>query len=257
MPDFKFLEYACVDGLATITLARPSHNILHIAMMEELGLALDRAEAEDSARLLMITGQGQKAFSAGVDVADHTPDKVVAMLAVFHSIIKRLLEFPLPTVAALNGSALGGGLELVMACDMRVASEGAKLGQPEIKLGVFPPIAAILLPKMLPLPKAMELLLGGGLLDAQEALGLGLLNRIFPSASFAGDTQAFINPFLRLSRVALVQTKRAVREAAGKPFVEALHTVEQIYLNDLMSSADVVEGLNAFLEKRPPVWLHK
>ena len=140
---------------------------------------------------------------------------------------------------------------------MLFRSEDTKIGQPEIKLGVFPPIAAILMPRIMPLPKVMELLLGGGLIIAQEALALGLLNRVFPRASFAQDTQAFLAQFLGLSRVALMYTKKAVREAAGKPFFEALFTVEQIYLKDLMATADAVEGLNSFMEKRKPVWQNK
>lgn len=257
MSDFKFLEYSSGEGLVTIAINRPPYNVLDIATMEEFNHALDLAAKDGSAKLLMITAKGEKAFSAGVDVMDHTPDKVVQMIDVFHGILKRLMVFPLPTVAALNGSAMGGGCELAIACDMAVATEDSKLGQPEIKLGVFPPIAAILMPKTMPLPKAMELLLGGGLIDAREAQGFGLLNKVFPRASFAHDTRAFVEQFLSLSRVALMYTKRAIREAAGKPFFEALFTVEQIYLKELMATADAVEGLNSFMEKRKPVWKNK
>ena len=149
MEDFKFLQYSVADALATITINRPPHNVLDIALMEELNRALDIAAQEESAKLLMITAAGEKVFSAGVDVMDHTPDKVVQMIDVFHGILKRLMVFPLPTVAALNGSAMGGGCELALACDMAVATEETKIGQPEIKLGVFPPIAAILMPRII------------------------------------------------------------------------------------------------------------
>ena len=257
MSDFKFLDYSSSEGLVTITINRPPYNVLDIATMEELNHALDDAAKESSAKMLMITGKGEKVFSAGVDVMDHTPDKVVQMIDVFHGILKRLMVFPLPTVAALNGSAMGGGCELVLACDMAVATEETKIGQPEIKLGVFPPIAAILMPRIMPLPRAMELLLGGGLIGAQEALSLGMLNRVFPRETFAKDCRQFLEQFLSLSRVALTYTKRAVREAAGKPFFEALFTVEQIYLKELMATADAVEGLNSFMEKRKPVWTNK
>lgn len=251
---YKFLSYELDAGLITITLDRPPYNVLDIALMEELNHALDAAAAEPSAKVLMITAAGEKVFSAGVDVMDHTPDKVVQMIDVFHGILKRLMVFPLPTVAALNGSAMGGGCELAIACDMVIASESAKLGQPEIKLGVFPPIAAILMPKIIALPKVMELLLGGGLIDAAEAERLGMLNRVVSRETFRADARAFVEQFLSLSRVALIYTKRAIREASGKPFFEALFTVEQIYLKELMGTADAVEGLNAFMEKRKPVW---
>lgn len=257
MAEYKYLEYGSAGGLITIAINRPPYNVLDIALMEELNHALDAAAREESAKVLMITGTGEKVFSAGVDVMDHTPDKVVQMIDVFHGILKRLMVFPLPTVAALNGSAMGGGCELAIACDMAVATADTRLGQPEIKLGVFPPIAAILMPKTVPLPKVMELLLGGGLIGAQEALDLGLLNRVFPRETFAKDARAFVDQFLSLSRVALIYTKRAIREASGKPFFEALFTVEQIYLKELMSTADAVEGLNSFMEKRKPVWRNK
>ena len=257
MSAFKFLEYGIADGLVTITLNRPPYNVLDIATMEELNRAVDQAATESTAKMLMITAKGEKVFSSGVDVLDHTPDKVVQMIEVFHGILKRLMVFPLPTVAALNGSAMGGGCELAIACDMVVATEDTKIGQPEIKLGVFPPIAAILMPRMAPLPKVMELILGGGLITAQEALSLGMINRVFPRASFAADTQEFLKQFLSLSGVALRYTKRAIREAAGKPFFEALFTVEQIYLKELMATEDAVEGLNSFMEKRKPVWKNK
>jgi len=257
MSTFKFLDYRCADGLVTITINRPPYNVLDIALMEELNHAIDDAAKEESAKVLMITASGEKVFSAGVDVMDHTPDKVVQMIEVFHGILKRLMVFPLPTVAALNGSAMGGGCELALACDMAVATEDTKLGQPEIKLGVFPPIAAILMPKIVPLPKVMELLLGGELISAQEALNLGMLNRVFPRATFSQDARTFVERFISMSRVALIYTKRAIREASGKPFFEALFTVEEIYLKELMATCDAVEGLNSFMEKRKPVWKNK
>lgn len=251
---YQHLHYGLDDGLITIMIDRPPYNVLDIALMEELNRALDEAAKEESAKVLMITAAGEKVFSAGVDVMDHTPDKVVQMIDVFHGILKRLMVFPLPTVAALNGSAMGGGCELAIACDMVIAAEGTKLGQPEIKLGVFPPIAAILMPRIVSLPKVMELLLGGALIDAAEAERLGMVNRVVPRASFQADARAFVEQFLQLSRVALIYTKRAIREASGKPFFEALFTVEQIYLKELMATNDAVEGLNAFMEKRKPVW---
>ena len=257
MESFKFLNYTVADSLATITINRPPHNVLDIALMEELNRALDIAAREESAKLLMITAAGEKVFSAGVDVMDHTPDKVVQMIDVFHGILKRLMVFPLPTVAALNGSAMGGGCELALACDMAVATEDTKIGQPEIKLGVFPPIAAILMPRIMPLPKVMELLLGGGIIDAKEAHRIGMVNAVFAPESFAADCAKYLEQFTTLSRVALLHTKKAVKEAATRPFYEALHHVEHHYLHELMATEDAVEGLNSFMEKRKPVWKNK
>ncbi|MBI4986945.1 MAG: enoyl-CoA hydratase/isomerase family protein [Rhodocyclales bacterium] len=257
MSDFKFITYGVSASLATLTINRPPYNVLDIATMREINSALDLLMEDKTAKALVITGAGEKTFSSGVDVIDHTPDKVVEMIDVFHGILKRLLTLPIPTVAALNGPALGGGCELAIACDMVVASENAKLGQPEIKLGVFPPIAAIILPRLLPMTKVMELMLSGDIIDAREAQSLGLVNRVFPKESFAADVAKYLEKFTSLSRVALVHTKRAVKEAATRPFYEALFHVEQLYLKELMATADAKEGLAAFIEKRKPVWQDK
>ena len=257
MSGFKFLLYERTGDLIRIAINRPPFNVLDIATMAEMNLALDRALEEQGAKALMLTGVGEKAFSAGVDVADHTKDKVSAMIETFHGNIKRVLAMPIPTVAAINGAALGGGCEFAIACDMVVAAEGAKLGQPEIKLGVFPPIAAILMPRIAPTPRAMELVLGGGIIDAREAHAIGLVNKVYPRETFVADTAKFLEQFLSLSRAALVYAKHAMREATGRPFHEALHHVEQIYLEDMMATEDATEGLNAFMEKRKPVWKNR
>ena len=257
MSGFKFLQYERTGDLIRIAINRPPFNVLDIATMAEMNLALDRALDEQGAKALMLTGVGEKAFSAGVDVADHTKDKVSAMIETFHGNIKRVLAMPIPTVAAINGAALGGGCEFAIACDMVVAAEGAKLGQPEIKLGVFPPIAAILMPRIAPTPRAMELVLGGGIIDAREAHAIGLVNKVYPRETFVADTAKFLEQFLSLSRAALVYAKRAMREATGRPFHEALYHVEQIYLKEMMATEDATEGLNAFMEKRKPVWKNR
>lgn len=251
---FQFIQYGVADGLATLAVKRPPFNVLDIPTMGEINQALDMCAADGSVKLLVVTGVGEKAFSAGVEVADHTPDKVDQMIEVFHGIFRRLNKMPMPTVAAVNGAALGGGLELAIGCDMIVAVAGAKLGQPEIKLAVFPPVAAVLLPRLVPPARAMEILLGGENFSAEEGHAMGLVNRVFPRETFAADVQSFLAPYLKLSRVALLSTRRAIREAAGKPFGAALDAAESIYLKELMLTHDAQEGLAAFLEKRKPVW---
>lgn len=255
MSEFQSIKYAVSDGLATLTLDRAPLNVLDIPMIGELNAALDQCRAEKSVRLLLLTGAG-KAFSAGVEVADHTPDKVDAMIEGFHGIFRRLKTLPMPTVAAVNGAALGGGMELAIGCDMIVAAAGVKFGQPEIKLAVFPPVAAVLLPRMVTPTRAKEILLGGENFSAEEALAMGLVNRVYPRESFAADVAGFLAPFLALSGVALASTLRAVRAASAQPFLPALDAAEQIYLDELMATADAREGLTAFLEKRPAAWRH-
>jgi cyclohexa-1,5-dienecarbonyl-CoA hydratase len=251
---FQFLQYGVTDGLATLAINRPPFNVLDIPTMGEVNAALDLCAADGTVKLLLITGVGEKAFSAGVEVADHTPDKVDQMIEVFHGIFRRLQKMPMPTVAAVNGAALGGGMELAIGCDMIVAVSGAKFGQPEIKLAVFPPVAAVLLPRLVPPARAMEILLGGENFSAEDGHAMGLVNRLFPRETFAADVQSFLAPYLKLSRVALLSTRRAIREATGKPFDTALDAAENIYLQELMRTDDAKEGLTAFLEKRKPVW---
>lgn len=257
MSDDRFINVTVADGLATLTINRPPLNVLDIATMEQMDAALNGLAADPAVRLLTIAAAGQKAFSAGVEVADHTPDKVDRMIEIFHSVIRRIESFPVPTLAAVHGAALGGGLEVALACDMIVAASGAKLGQPEIKLAVFAPVAVVLLPRLLPPARAHELLYGGGIISAEEGLQYGLLNRVFPRESFAADARAFAANFLGMSRAALSHTKKALRLAGGSSFDERLGAVERVYLKELMATADAGEGLAAFLAKRAPVWQHR
>lgn len=254
MASYQFITFEAAGGLATLTINRPPFNVLDIPTMEEMNAALDAALAATDIKLLVVTGASEKAFSAGVEVADHTPDKVDRMIEVFHGIFRRLRRMPVPTLAAVNGAALGGGMEVAIACDMIVAAAGAKFGQPEIKLAVFPPVAAVLLPRLVPPARAIELLLGGDSIPAEEAQKIGLVNRVFARETFAADLKAFTDPYLALSRAALASTRKAIHEAAGKPFGAALDAAEDIYLGELMATEDAREGLNAFLEKRKPIW---
>jgi cyclohexa-1,5-dienecarbonyl-CoA hydratase len=255
--EYRFLSTSVTDGSASLTIAKPPVNVLDIVAMEEMESALGALAADPSVRLLVIAAAGGKAFSAGVEVAAHTSDKVERMIEVFHAVIRRIEAFPAPTLAAVNGAALGGGLEVALACDMIVAAAGAKLGQPEIKLAVFPPVAAILLPRLLPPTKANELLYGGGVITAEEALQYGLVNRVFAREGFAAEVAAFSRPFLENSGAALSVTKKAIRLAANRSFEEALQAVETLYLKELMATYDAKEGLDAFLNKRKPVWRHE
>jgi cyclohexa-1,5-dienecarbonyl-CoA hydratase len=257
MSPYKFITYSTDNGLVAITINRPPYNVLDIASMEEIGAALRRAAADTTAKLVLITGSGEKAFSAGVEVADHTPDKVGRMIEVFGDIFRALEEIPVPTVAALNGVALGGGCELAIGCDMVIAASHVKIGQPEIKLGVFPPVAAVLMPRLIAPGKACELVLGGESLTAEEALRSGLVVRVIPKEEFAAGTQAYVARFLGLSRAVIVLTKKAMRAAQGRSFIDGLARADEIYLKELMATADAREGLAAYLDKRKPVWQNK
>ncbi len=250
---FAFLKVDVEGGVARITLDRPPLNVLHIPMMGELEAALEQVGRQEPLKVAVITGAG-RAFCAGVDVADHTADRVEEMLARFHAVVRRVLHFPAPVVAAVNGAALGGGWELAMACDVVVAAEGAKIGQPEIKLAVFPPVAAALMPRLVGRQRAMELILTGRTLTAQEGRELGLVNHVYPADSFAEQVDAFLAQFTALSAPVVRLTKQVVLRGLDLPFERALEMAEQVYLDELMALDDPHEGLAAFMEKRTPVW---
>jgi cyclohexa-1,5-dienecarbonyl-CoA hydratase len=245
------------DGaVARLTLARPPLNVLTISMMEDLNAALDEAAARPAIKAVLLEAEG-KAFSAGVDVEDHMGDRVKPMLEAFHGIFRRLHALDCVTVAAVQGAALGGGAELATFCDLVVASESATIGQPEIKVGVFPPIAALHYPVRVGAQRALQLLLSGQVIGAAEALRIGLVDRVAPPDKLGETVEAEIARFTAQSAAVLRLTKRAVREAAGAPFEIALSRLEDLYQHELMATDDAHEGLKAFAEKRPPVWVNR
>jgi cyclohexa-1,5-dienecarbonyl-CoA hydratase len=257
MSDYNFIKTWENDGVAYISINRPPFNVLDIPTMEELNSALVEVKANELAhRALVITSEGVKAFSAGVDVSDHTEEKMEGMIETFHDIFHNLDALELPVIAAVKGAALGGGCELAIYCDMIVAADNLKIGQPEIQVGVFPPVAAVVLPRIMPEKKAFELLIGGGIIRAEEAKSYGLVNHVFPAAEFDESLEKFLGTFRALSGSVMRMTKRAIRQAKGLPFPEALHKVEELYLGELMETKDAKEGLAAFMEKRKAVWKH-
>lgn len=247
-----------IEGEAAfLTINRPPVNILDIATMEEMNDALDSLTDNTDVKVLVISGSGDKAFSAGVDVSDHTEDKVDKMLEVFHGIFRKMSRLDQVTVAAVKGLTLGGGCEVAIFCDMIFAAENVKIGQPEIKLAVFPPIALLVLPHLVGLKRASELLLSGKVIDAKEAERIGLVNKVVPLESFDAGVHEFIQPILELSSVGIKYSKRGIQLGLETTFSEGLKKIEKIYRDELMASEDAHEGLKSFLEKRKPVWKNK
>jgi cyclohexa-1,5-dienecarbonyl-CoA hydratase len=253
--EFQYVIFKKKDGVARLMLNKPPLNVLDIAMMREINTALDAVRGDPSVKVLVFgAAEGSKAFSAGVDIADHTADKVDEMITVFHDIFRALDKLEIPTVAVVGGAALGGGCELALFCDMVIASERASFGQPEIQVGVFPPVAVVELPRIVGPKKAMEMVLIGDRVRAVEAERLGLVNRVVPPEALGAATAELVSKLVGLSGAVLRLTKRAVRLGSARPFAEGLAAVEQLYLGPLMDTADAHEGLSAFMEKRPPVW---
>jgi cyclohexa-1,5-dienecarbonyl-CoA hydratase len=250
--NYQHIQTEAKDSMGIITLNREPLNVLNIAMMKEINQALD-ALREAKIKLLLFKATG-KAFSAGVDVGEHLGDQVVEMIEVFHGIFRRLDALPAISIASVQGAALGGGCELALYCDLVIASEKAKFGQPEIQVGVFPPIAALIFPRIAGRKKALELVLSGETIGAQEALSLGMINKIVPVEALEEELGKFCGKFLGLSGLVLTLTKKAFNAGLMDPSAQGLKEVEKIYLQELMKTKDAEEGLKAFLEKRKPVW---
>ena len=250
---FKHIQTESKEGVAFLTLSRAPLNWLNIEMMDEIGAYLEGLLKEKALKLLVIQAAG-KAFSVGAEVADHVGDLGPKMIAAFHKMFRLMDRLGVPSIAVVNGAALGGGCELALYCDMVVATEKAKFGQPEIQVGVFPPIAALILPRIMGRKKAMELILAGETISAQEALSLGLVNKVVPEASLGQEVEAFIGKFTKLSGIVLKLAKEAALAGLNDDLDKGLRNIEQIYLDKLMKTHDAMEGLQSFLEKRKPTW---
>jgi cyclohexa-1,5-dienecarbonyl-CoA hydratase len=239
--------------LARLTLSRPPVNVLNIAMMRAINDCLTSLQSRGDLCALLIDADGP-VFSAGVDVPEHRRETVEQMIGTFHQTIRLIDDLPMPVVAAVHGGAYGGGMELAVFCDIILASDDLKIGVPEISLGVYPPVAVAYLSRLVGYHRAAELILTGRILSAEEAHAMGLVNHVFPSADFRRQVTEYMGQLTRHSAFSLRNTRRALRRASLPTFEDSLAAAESIYLRDLMSGSDPIEGLNAFVEKRPPVW---
>jgi cyclohexa-1,5-dienecarbonyl-CoA hydratase len=255
---FQHIRFRIEDRVGRVTFARPPLNIFTIAMMREVEQALTECMGRrDVVAVVFDAVAGSRAFSAGVSVEEHQPETVYQMLESFHNVFRTLEQMAKPALAVVDGAALGGGCELVAGCDIVISASGARYGQPEIKLGVFPPVAAVLLPRVIGERRARELLLTGELFDAREALRLGLVSHVVESDRLEAKLQEILSRLRELSAPALEMTRRALDAGRGRPFLEALARVEDLYLNELMKTEDAHEGVKAFMEKRKPDWRNR
>jgi cyclohexa-1,5-dienecarbonyl-CoA hydratase len=242
-----------IEGrVARILLDRPPLNIFNIAMMRELGAAIDAAAPASD--ILVFQGAGKKGFSAGADVGDHSPQRVAEMLEAFHGVFRRLRKADCITIAAVHGWCLGGGCELAMFCDFLVATESAIFGQPEIKLGAVPPVALVLLPRLVGARAAWDVILTGRNVPATEAKDLGLATRLLPEEGLDQGVRSLVEELGALSPVVLKMARKELWRRAGFDFDQELNDIKTFYLERLMRTSDAAEGIQAFLEKRTPEW---
>jgi cyclohexa-1,5-dienecarbonyl-CoA hydratase len=248
-----FVQVSVERGLGRLELDRPPLNVIDLAAAAELAAAVQDLAARDDVAVIELSARG-RAFSAGVDVRDHLPDRGAEMLRAFHRACFALLRAPQPTIAVVEGPALGGGCELTLVCDLVIASHAATLGLPEIRLGVFPPLAAALLPRMIPAHFAAELLLSGRTVDATEALRMGLVNRVCEAAGLEAAVREVRETLLASSPSSLRLAKAAMARSRAREAEEEVLAAEAFYVERLMNTPDAIEGLQAFLEKRAPRW---
>jgi len=251
------VRYEVQGRAAHLTLDRPrARNALSAAVVAQLGEALSRAEADPAARVIVLTGAGEKVFCAGGDLATLSGDGFLAgheARRSYGALLARLQSTTKPTLARLNGHALAGGLGLVLACDLAVAAEDVELGTPEIDVGLFPMMLMALLQRHLGRKRALELVMTGDRLPAAEALRLGLLNRVVPREGLDAAVAALVEKLAGKSQAILALGRRAFHTAEDLPLGPALEFLSaQLSLNVL--AEDAAEGVTAFLEKRSPEW---
>ena len=249
----KRLLFESRASAAHITLRNPPLNIIDIPMMDELSAALNEIESKPEISVVLLRGEGN-CFSAGVDVAAHTADKVASMLEKFHRVIRSLIATQKITIALVHGHCLGGGAELAMVCDLAYSAEDATWGFPEIQLGCFPPIAVTALSALVGQKRASDLILTGRTITGSKAASIGLASAAVPAQELERTLDETVRKLSSLSPTALAITKKAIYSWDSMHFDKGLARAEKIYLDELMQTEDAREGIQAFMEKRQPKW---
>lgn len=253
---FSSLVLEVTPPVARISLHHPPLNVIGVPMMEEFARCLAEIEAQADVSVIVVSGVG-KAFSVGVDVAAHTPDKVEEMLTKFHAVVRSLVASKKVTIAAVHGHCLGGGAELAMMCDLVYTTDSAQWGFPEIRLGCYPPVACTALAALVGQKRAADLILTGRTIRGKEAAEMGLANRAVPEGDLSTAVEECVGHLRKLSPAALAVAKKASYAWDSMHFDKGLTRAEKIYFEELMKTADAHEGIRAFMEKREPKWTGK
>lgn len=252
----KFIQYEEANFVARISLNHAPHNVLTVPMMNEMAQCIEALNGRGEIKAILLTSS-QRAFSAGISLEDSRSDRVFQTLDAFNRVFNAIREISKPLIVVVNGPAIGAGSELVAFADMVIATPNAKFAQPEVKLGVFPPFAAVMLPALVGPKKTYEMILTGEAMSAEEAARLGFVNRVVPEAELNTVVNAILAKISEFSGPVLEVTKKVIAGSQGLPLAEAMKKSQNIYLNELMNLEDVQEGLRAVLEKRKPVWKNK
>ena len=254
--ELKFIQFDMSGTVARITLNHPPHNVLNVPMMTEMAQCIESLNGRGDTKAILLES-AQRAFSAGISLEDSKPDRVFQTLEAFNRVFTAIREISKPFIVVVNGPAIGAGSEVVAFGDMVIATPNAKFAQPEVKLGVFPPFAAVMLPQLIGPKKTYELILTGEALTAEDALRLGFVNKVVPESELKQAVNGVLARISEFSGPVLEVAKEVIGSAMGVPIEEAMKKSQDVYLNKLMSLQDVQEGLRAVLEKRKPVWKNK
>jgi len=259
---FKYIQFDASTFVARITLNNLPYNVLTVPLMTELAEAIESLNGRGDIKCILLeAAQDPKAkvkmFSAGISLEDSKADRVFQTLDAFNRIFAAIREIAKPLLVVVNGQAVGAGSELVAFGDLVIATPNAKFLQPEVKMGVFPPFAAIMLPQLIGPKKTYELILTGQALTAEDAHQLGFVNRVVAEADLKKTVDEYLQRIAEFSAPVLEMTKTVIQSSLGMPLKEAMKKSQDIYLNQLMALEDVQEGLRAVLEKRKPVWKNK
>ncbi len=253
MSGFREIAVSVEKSVLRIILKRPPLNILGLAMLAEIRQALEEGGRDPALRAVLFSAEG-RAFSAGTDVADHLPPNLERMIGAFHAVFRTIDAQGLPTIARVDGAALGGGCELACFCDWVFATPKSSFALPEIRLGAFPPAAVAFLQSTIGYRRTADLVLTGRAVMPEEAAAIGLITKVSATLAIDDDIEKVLDRLRELSPDALRIARRALRQAAGRPSLDALAEAERIYATDLPKSPDMEEGMKAFLGKRAPRW---
>ncbi len=261
---YKYIVFDTSTYVARLTLNHPPYNVLTVPLMTEMAEAIESLNGRSDIKCILLDSftpdasqKTPKTFSAGISLEDSRSDRVFQTLDAFNRIFQAISEISKPLIVVVNGAAIGAGSELAAFGDMVIATPNAKFAQPEVKMGVFPPFAAIMLPQLIGPKKTYELILTGQALSADEAHQLGFVNKVVPEADLGKAVTEIVNKIGEFSGPVLEMTKKVIGSSLGLPLAQAMKKSQDIYLNQLMALEDVQEGLRAVLEKRKPVWKNK
>ena len=254
--ELKFIKFDMSGSVARITLNHPPHNVLNVPMMTEMAQCIESLNGRGDTKAILLES-AQRAFSAGISLEDSKPDRVFQTLEAFNRVFTAIREISKPFIVVVNGPAIGAGPELVAFGDMVIATPNARFAQPEVKMGVFPPFAAIMLPALIGPKKTYELILTGQPLTAEDAYSLGFVNKVVSEVDLPNAVNEVLARIGEFSGPVLEMTKKVIGGAMGLPIAEAMKHAQDIYLNQLYALEDVQEGLRAVVEKRKPIWKNK